>query len=368
MLKKLYVHNFKCLQNFEFDLNDLHSAFLLGKNGSGKTTIFEAIEIFQKIGQGITSLEDLVDESSFHFNNTSLPIELKLDVNIDKKKYVYKLIIEFPKNFVSARVKSEELLCNGGVILSREGGKTRVKKVSSFSLDWHHIGLPLISVNSKKDSLETFREWLKNIIIISPFPRHFQDLSKKESPILSREGENLIDWLRYLLSSNPSLYSVIYDFLKKRMPDLKVFKFENLGRDDRRLIFEFKKKQKSKTLDFSQLSDGEKIICLGATILARQQNNANILCLWDEPDNFISLTEVKHFTMEFRRAFENSETSPQLIVCSHNERVINNFSNHNIFVLKKVSHLLPTNIILLQDIEYESDTLIDAYEHDELDK
>jgi len=368
MLKKLYVHNFKCLQNFELDLNNLHSAFLLGKNGSGKTTIFEAIEIFQKIGQGITSLEDLLDESSFHFNNINLPIELKLDVNIDRKKYTYNLIIEFPKNFVSPRVKHEELLCNNKVILSREGGKTRIKQISNFSLDWHHIGLPLISVNSKKDSLGIFREWLKNIIIISPFPRHFQDLSKKESSVLTREGENLIDWLRYLLSSNPSLYQVMIDFLQKRMPDLKVFKFENLGRDDRRLIFEFKNKKKSKTLDFSQLSDGEKIVCLGATILAGQQNNANMLCLWDEPDNFISLTEVKHFTMEFRRAFENSSTSPQLIVCSHNERVINSFSNHNIFVLKKNSHLLPTKIMLLQDIEYDSDTLIDAYEHDELDR
>ncbi|HFU75355.1 MAG TPA: hypothetical protein ENK66_03830 [Arcobacter sp.] len=367
MLKKLYVHNFKCLQKFEFDLNDLQSAFLLGKNGSGKTTIFEAIEIFQKIGQGVTSLDDLFDETSFHFNNINLPIELKLDVHINRKKYIYKLVIDFPKNFVIPRVKNEELRCDDKLILAREGGKTRIKEASNFSLDWHHIGLPLISVNSKKDSLEIFRKWLKNIIIISPFPRHFHDLSKKESSILSREGENLIDWLRYLLSSNPSLYSVMYNFLKKRMPDLEVFKFENLGRDDRRLIFEFRNNNKSNILDFAQLSDGEKIICLGAAILAGQRNNENLLCLWDEPDNFISLTEVKHFTMEFRRTFEKALTSPQLIICSHNERVINSFSNHNIFVLKKRSHLLSTEIILLENIDYISGTLIDAYEHDELD-
>jgi len=368
MLQKLYVHNFKCLQEFELNLQDLHTAFLLGKNGSGKTTIFDSIEIFQKIGQGITSLEELFDESSFYFNNTSLPIELKLNVEIDKRNYIYELSIEFPKSFMLPRVKYEKLVCDDKIILSREGGKTQVKQVSNFSLDWHHIGLPLISVNSEEDSLEIFRKWLKNIIIISPFPRHFQDLSKKESFVLAREGENLIDWIRHLLSSNPSLYSVMYSFLQKRMPDLKVFKFENLGRDDRRLIFEFQNEKNSKILDFSQLSDGEKIVCLGATILARQQNNSNILCLWDEPDNFISLTEVKYFTMEFRRAFENSSTSPQLIICSHNERVINSFSNHNIFVLKKSSHLLPTKIMLLQDIEYDSDTLIDAYEHDELDR
>ena len=75
MLKRLYAHNFKCLQNFEMKLNGLNSVFLLGKNGSGKKTIFEVLEIFQKIGQGVTSLKELIGEYSFNFGNKNTPIE-----------------------------------------------------------------------------------------------------------------------------------------------------------------------------------------------------------------------------------------------------------------------------------------------------
>jgi ABC-type cobalamin/Fe3+-siderophores transport system ATPase subunit len=365
MLKRLYIHNFKSLQNFELDLSDLHSALLLGKNGSGKTTIFEAIEIFQKIGRGVTPLDDLFEVSSFHFSNTHLPIELALEVELNKKHYQYKLMIEFPEGFTSPRVKSETLVINKAEVLSRVGGKTLFKG-SDFSLDWHHIGLPLISVTANHP-LSLFREWLQNILILSPFPRNFNDLSKKESATLTREAQNIIDWLRWLLSSNPSLYSVIYDFLKIRMPDLEVFKFGNLGSNDRALVLTFSDGGNSKEVNFGQLSDGEKIFFLIATVIAGQKNNPTMLCLWDEPENFISLIEVNHFIMEFRKAFEMSSKSSQLMVSSHNSRVINGFSDHNIFVLTKETHLSPTRVRVLESIGYESRTLIDAYDNGELD-
>lgn len=366
MLKRLYIHNFKCLQNFELELNDLHSALLLGKNGTGKTTIFEAIEIFQKIGRGVTPLQDLFDVTSFYFSDTHLPIELTLDVVIDKKNYQYKLIIEFPEGFIYPRIQSEDLIINGENVLRRDGGQTLFRG-SDFSLDWHHIGLPLISANPKHP-LEKFREWLRNIIILSPFPRHFSDLSKKESAVVTREADNIIDWVRWLLSSNPSLYSTIYDFLKVRMPDLEFFRFETLGRDDRGLVLTFSEGVNSKEVNFGQLSDGEKIFFLIATVIAGQKNNPTMLCLWDEPENFISLIEVNHFIMEFRKVFEASSTPSQILISSHNERIMNNFSDHNIFVLIRETHLSPTRIRVVEDIDYKSATLIDAYDNGELDR
>lgn len=367
MLKRLYAHNFKCLQNFEMSLNGLNSVFLLGKNGSGKTTIFEVLEIFQKIGQGVTSLQELIGEYSFNFGNKNAPIELELDVAIAKENFSYKLSIEFPENFFAPRIIKESLFVGQKSILERDGGQTSFKDTAHFLLDWHHIGLPLISVRSDDEPLAIFRDWLKNIIILSPFPRDFSNLSKTESMIINRKAENVIDWARWLLSSNPSLYMVMSDFLKSRMPDLDVFKWDNSGRDDRRLLFTFKEGNKRKSIDFAQLSDGEKIFFLGATVIAAQNNNPTTLCLWDEPDNFIGLVELNHFIIACRKAFEASNSQAQLIMTSHNERVINNFSDHNIFVVNRSSHLSPTRIEVLENVKYDSQTVVDAFDNNELD-
>jgi len=368
MLKRLYAHNFKCLQNFELKLDSLSSVFLLGKNGSGKTTIFDVIEIFQQVGRGVTALKDLISEASFNHNNTHLPIDFELDVVIEKKNFSYKLSIEFPTGFTHPKIKNESLFSNNKAIFQRNGGQASVNDSSNFSLDWHHIGLPLVSVRSDDEPLAIFRDWLKNIIILSPFPRRFNDLSKAESATILRGGENIIDWARWLLSSNPSLYITIFDFLKFRMQDLKVFKFEVLGRDDKELKFTFEDNNINFQVDFSQLSDGEKIFFLGATVIAAHINNPTILCLWDEPDNFVGLKELNHFITASRKSFEALGSKGQLIMTSHNERVVNNFSDHNIFVVTRSSHLSPTRIEVLENISYDSETVVDAFDNDELDR
>ena len=99
--------------------------------------------------------------------------------------------------------------------------------------------------------------------------------------------------------------------------------------------------------------------------MAAQKNTPNLLCLWDEPDNFIGLKEMNNFIMEFRKAFE--DTNSQLLITSHNERAINRFSNHNIFVLSRSSHLSSTKVKVLKDIDYLSSTVVEAFENDELE-
>jgi predicted ATPase len=366
MIKKLYVNNFKCLQNFELDLNNLNSIFLLGKNGSGKTTIFEVLEIFQKIGQGITSLQELISVESFSFGNQKAPVHFEIEVELNNQTFKYILIIEFPENFNAPRIKKEEFSTGKKNLFSRDGGQTKLKNNTHFLLDWHHIGLPLVLV-SINDPIAIFLEWMKSIIFLAPFPKFFSSLSKIENSKLLKDGSNIIDFTRWLLSSNPSIYVNIYNFLKIRMPDLELFKFETLGKNDRSLVFIFKQDNNSVEFDFGQLSDGEKIFFLSATILATKVNNPNLLCIWDEPDNFIGLVELKHMIIEFRKSFESSKSQAQLLVTSHNERVIYSFSNHNIFVVSRSSHLSPTRIQILENIKYESSTVIDALDNGELD-
>ena len=93
-----------------------------------------------------------------------------------------------------------------------------------------------------------------------------------------------------------------------------------------------------------------------------------MLCLWDEPDNYIGLTELKQLISDFRQAFDENNHSSQLIVTSHNESVINEFSEHNTFFISKESHLSHSRIVILKEKKYQSRTVVDAYYNGELDE
>lgn len=60
MIRRLYIHNFRCLENFELPVSGLSSVLLIGKNGSGKTTVGLALEILQRIARGTNRVKDLV--------------------------------------------------------------------------------------------------------------------------------------------------------------------------------------------------------------------------------------------------------------------------------------------------------------------
>ncbi len=53
MIERLYVHNFRCLENFTLDLAGRSSALLIGKNGAGKSSVLDCLRLFQDICRGV---------------------------------------------------------------------------------------------------------------------------------------------------------------------------------------------------------------------------------------------------------------------------------------------------------------------------
>lgn len=368
MLNKLYIHQYRCLQNFEVGLKDQHSALLLGRNGAGKSSFFDAVEVLQQIGRGVTQLKDLISESDFAFGETHKPIHLEISTTLEKQVYEYVLEVELPEHFNQPRVRKESLKVNGRANFYREEGKIQLGKNAEFTLDWHHVGLPLISTRNDDAPIARFREWLARIIVLAPVPGCFKRASKQETPYLKREATNTLDWVRHQLAVYPALYTKIEEFMKLRMPDFANFKFESTGKDEKELIFKFSSEgDRNLELNFHQLSDGEKIYFLTATVLAAITNEESILCLWDEPDNYISLPELSHFITACRKAFENSTVESQLVMSSHNPRTINEYSEHNTLLVTRQSHLHPSRLERVVEKEYLSATFIDAYENGELD-
>jgi energy-coupling factor transporter ATP-binding protein EcfA2 len=53
------------LENFELPVSGHSSVLLIGKNGSGKTSVSYALEILQKIARGANRVKDLVTPDDF---------------------------------------------------------------------------------------------------------------------------------------------------------------------------------------------------------------------------------------------------------------------------------------------------------------
>ena len=120
MIRRLYVHNFRCLENFELPLAGHPSVLLIGKNGAGKTTVGLALEILQRIARGTNRVGDLVKPADLTRGRAEVPLRIEIEVELETKIYQYAIAFEFPKDFKELRVLEEKLTVGGRPIYTRE--------------------------------------------------------------------------------------------------------------------------------------------------------------------------------------------------------------------------------------------------------
>jgi ABC-type polar amino acid transport system ATPase subunit len=85
VIRRLYVHNFRCLDNFELPVAGLSSMLLIGNNGSGKTTVRLALEILQRIGRGTNRVGELVRPKDFTGGRTDVPMRFEIEVEVNPR-------------------------------------------------------------------------------------------------------------------------------------------------------------------------------------------------------------------------------------------------------------------------------------------
>jgi predicted ATPase len=368
MLQRLYVHNFRCLENFELILKELPSSLLIGKNGTGKSTIAFALEILQSIGRGINKVDQLIQTKDFNRGRYDVPIRFEIEVLLNEELYKYAFALKLSaENFEEILVFEEQLLVDGNPIYWRKeaqltiygmnrffqlrfkGGRpaNHLRGNSQFQVDRHLFALSVIQDHSDTDPLYVFKNWLSRMIILAPIPSLMTGESSGETLEPKRDGSNFGEWFSGLLSRYPAAYTQADRYLREVIPDIEDFQNEKIGKDAKNMIVRFTANNAELSVDFKDLSDGEKCFFLCAVVLAANKYYSPF-CFWDEPDNYLSLSEVGHFITTLRRSFKSSG---QILVTSHNEEAIRKFSDENTFILDRKSHLEPTLIRLLSEIE-----------------
>lgn len=81
MIQRLYVHNFRCLENFTLDLAGQSSLLLIGRNGSGKSTLLHCLGLFQSICRGSNRVRELISTTDFTQHRMDHPMHSTAQVS-----------------------------------------------------------------------------------------------------------------------------------------------------------------------------------------------------------------------------------------------------------------------------------------------
>lgn len=344
------------------------SVLLIGKNGSGKTTVGLALEILQRIARGTNRVDNLVKAKDLARGRKDVPMRFELEVELKGRLFKYAIAFEFPEGFRELRVLDESLAVDGkpiytravaDVILARRGREEEAR----FRMDWHLVALPIVQEKSQDDPLLVFKGWLARMLILRPTPGSISGISEAETLEPNLQVTNFGAWFSGLLAYAPSAYASIDTYLKEVIPDLKDIKNPIIGRETRSLVLQFSTNQSNLSVAFEDLSDGEKCFMICALVLAANDAYGPLVCFWDEPDNFLALSEVGHFVLALRKAFQ---PGGQFIATSHNAEAIRRFSDENTLVLQRRNHLEPTTVRPLSQLAVEGD-LVGALARGDLD-
>jgi hypothetical protein len=294
---------------------------------------------------------------------SDVPMRFEIEVELGAKIYRYAIAFELPKGFKELQILEEKLEVNGKFLYTREAAEVRLDlrnsgntmqslvSSSSFPIDLHLAALPIIQQRFKDDPL-LFKQWLARMLILRPIPSLIGGDSKDETLEPNVEVTDFGAWFSGLLASAPSAYAEIDQYLKQVMPDLKDIKNPVVGKDARSLVVQFSNDQGSLSIPFENLSDGEKCFMICAVVLAANHAYGPVFCFWDEPDNYLAPSEVGHFVLALRKAFQSDG---QFIATSHNPEAIRRFSDENTLVLHRRSHLEPTVVRPLKELQVNGD-------------
>ncbi len=119
MITRLYVDNFKCMVNFEYQPASLHLIF--GENGNGKTATFEVLEKLRDHVVSGTPTEQLFPSATLTAGQTRPEQTFDLEIEGNGGRYAYHLVIEHDRDENKNRITKEELRFEGNMLYAFDG-------------------------------------------------------------------------------------------------------------------------------------------------------------------------------------------------------------------------------------------------------
>lgn len=327
MLKRIFIDNYKSLVNFEIQIDNLN--LFLGRNGSGKTSVFEVIDKIRRfvcMGQEADKVFPIEHKTRWSTLNYQ---KFEIEVQGEKGLFKYELSLEHSTIEQKVRVQYERLFYEGNPLLAlEEGGEVHLFR-DNFSqgpvypVNWSLSAVGGIPPRHDNTLLTWFKNRIKHFLVLQIIPPMMELESPREVENPSEYLVNFTSWYRYL-SQDQGLAFQLMSELKNVLPGFYAFKFEAVGEKHRLLKIAFRNEEEKNVVEYSfdELSDGQRMLISLYTILTLVRLNQDCqytICL-DEPENFLALEEIQPWLTELYDICENGQT--QGILISHHPEFI----------------------------------------------
>ena len=323
MLKKIYIDNYKCLVNFELELNSIN--LFLGENGSGKSCVFEVLRKIQDFvvrQQKISEVFFAKDLTRWQTSNLQT-FELEIEGNGGIYKYELEVEYDIAKNL--SRVNFERLWFNQNPLLKFEQGEAQLyhndySEGPKYPFDWTQSELASLPPRSDNTKLIWFKDELERFIIVQIDPLAMEKESLRQEVYLSANSANFVSWYRNIYEDQGIALSIT-EAIREILEGFQYFKFDKMGESARLLKLSFKSaNDKSIEYGFGELSSGERALIVLYSLLYYAKSNHYTLCI-DEPANFLALPEIQPWLVQLYDFCGDGEL--QTLLISHHPELIN---------------------------------------------
>jgi len=322
MLTRLYIDNFRCFHNFEYRPES--KQLLLGANGSGKSSLFEALRLLKEFIKG----RDIPFSQTSRTRWRDLPLQVfEVEALVhDKLLFSYRVEIRYSSKSNSPVVSLERLSLAGtplfelidGEIRSYLEGDVQTRflrgEATESSLHLAAFANPFVRI---------FVEWMDTVhcFKIDSYEGAMEEVADAEDVHPDFELENLSAWYRHVLGEDPDANDAFRVSIREALPGLSNLRFSPEDDGAKKLRIDFNSSSNNKfTVSLRELSDGQRHL-IGLYMILHFLIAKGHTVFIDEPDNFVSLREIQPWLLQAESSVESKHG--QLILISHHPEILN---------------------------------------------
>ena len=333
MFKRLYCNNYRGLVNFEIELDEL--TLLLGRDGSGKTSVLDVMFALCRLLDGSAKVTDsgVFPERTLTRWQSGKEQAFELDVELDvelhgsprRVPFTYRLEVEHEESSRKARINRESLTANGQPLFRSDRGTVHLYRDDHsdgpmFLADWSESALARVPPGPDNRMLTRFADFMGRVIVCNLSPARFETEAAEESVRLSRDAANFAAWYRHMQLENPGQVAELTAGLRRVIEGFDQLRLVKAGLDVRALMVGFAEDGgKPYSLRLDEISDGERAL-IALYALAKLTANQDCALFLDGPENFVALAEIQPWLVEI--ADSCGQSLPQVVMSSHHPELI----------------------------------------------